>query len=191
MRNLYQKRMGFTLIELLVTLAVFGICASIAAPSFMTMIRDNRLATQTNELIGSLQLARSEAVRRGVQVSIRSSSGTNNQWEQGWTVFTDWDGDGVFEEDGDANLCEVEEDCLLRTQPALPSNLTLRAGGSSTVWLAYLPSGLPESNDGDGDGEHTDTFRLCAPNGNATNARSVVINTTGRPTAQTGAASCP
>lgn len=182
-----EKNKGLTLIELMVTLAVFGIIASIAVPSFMTMIRNNRIVTQTNNLVGTLQLARSEAVKRGVQVTILSASGTDSVWDQGWNIFTDWDGDGVFDSNGDATLCETEEDCILLTQATLPNNFTLRTGGNYTEWLAYLPSGLPDSNGGLGN----DTFRLCAPNGDVTNARSVVISTTGRPAAEQGASACP
>lgn len=182
-----EKNKGLTLIELMVTLAVAGVIASIAAPSFMTMIRDNRIVTQTNDLVGSLQLARSEAVKRGVQITIRSASGADNVWDQGWNIFTDWDGDGVFDSNGDAILCETEEDCILQTQATLPNNFTLRTGGNYTEWLAYLPSGLPDSNAGLGN----DTFRLCAPNGDTSNARSVAVSTTGRPAAEKGASACP
>ncbi|WP_292743448.1 pilus assembly FimT family protein, partial [Methylophaga sp. UBA3595] len=61
---------GFTLIELMITLVVVIILVSIAAPSFNAMIRDNRLATEANNFLGSLQLAKSEAIRRGVQVTM-------------------------------------------------------------------------------------------------------------------------
>lgn len=178
---------GFTLIELMVTLSVIAILSAIAAPSFMTIIRDNRLATQANELVGSIQYARTEAAKQGVQVTIRSNSAINSQWEQGWIVFTDWDGDGIWDDDGDGNPCELEEDCILKSQQALSFNNTMRTGGNYTQWFAYLPSGLSISSGGLGN----DTFKLCSPLGDNTNSRSIVVNTTGRPQTSKGTASCP
>ena len=64
-RNLIGHSRGFTLIELMVTLTVMAILLSIAAPSFTSLMAANRMSTQTNEFIGALNLARSEAVRRG------------------------------------------------------------------------------------------------------------------------------
>ena len=93
-----MKMVGFTLIELMVTLAVLAVLAGIAAPSFMAMIRDNRITTQANNLVGSIQLARSEAAKRGVQITIRHNGATANNWDNGWIVFTDWDADGRSEE---------------------------------------------------------------------------------------------
>ena len=57
---------GFTLVELMVTLAVAAIILAIAAPSFSQMIRDHRLITTANDFMGTMQLARSEAIRRGI-----------------------------------------------------------------------------------------------------------------------------
>lgn len=83
---------GFTLIELMVTLAVLAIIVGIAAPSFATLVQGNRSATVSQELLGALQLARSEAVkRRGlVQVCRRNAEGsacaTGTDWSAGWLV---------------------------------------------------------------------------------------------------------
>ena len=184
MPKLHIKSNGFTIIELMVTLAVVAILASIAAPNFMNMIRDTRIVTQTNNLVGSLQLARSEAAKQGVQVTVRHHGNTASNWDGGWDVFTDWDGDGVYDDDGDGVLCEVEEDCILRTQTALANSLTLRTGDTFIQWLAYQPSGFPV-------GLGTDTFRLCASNGDTTNSRSVVVNNTGRPRTELGTMACP
>ncbi len=85
---------GFTLMELMVTVAIVAILATLAAPSFVEAINNNRLATQANDLIASLQLARMEAVRRNESVAICRSSdgaacaGTTGSWTQWLTVLT-------------------------------------------------------------------------------------------------------
>lgn len=55
---------GFTLLELMVTLAVLGIFLGIAVPSFQSSLTNSRLTTAANDLVGALQAARSEAIKR-------------------------------------------------------------------------------------------------------------------------------
>tara|TARA_R110002050_G_scaffold1244_4_gene8634 strand:+ start:67867 stop:68529 length:663 start_codon:yes stop_codon:yes gene_type:complete len=179
-----MKMVGFTLIELMVTLAVLAVLAGIAAPSFMAMIRDNRITTQANNLVGSIQLARSEAAKRGVQITIRHNGATANNWDNGWIVFTDWDADGIYDDNASAPECELEEDCLIRTQAALPNNLTLRTENEFSQWFAFNPSGFPVDL-------VSDVFSLCSPDGNTANARKIVLNNTGRPSIEKGTSSCP
>jgi type IV fimbrial biogenesis protein FimT len=69
---------GFSLIELMVTIAVLAIVLAMAVPAFAALINGNRLVAQANELVASLQLARSEAVRRNAKVVLcRSSDGSS------------------------------------------------------------------------------------------------------------------
>jgi len=74
---------GFTLVELIITLAIASILLSMAVPSFTTTIKNNRLTTQANELISSINYARSEAIRRGTSVSLTSAS---VNWHTGWVI---------------------------------------------------------------------------------------------------------
>jgi type IV fimbrial biogenesis protein FimT len=85
---------GFTLIELLVTLAVAAVILALAAPSFSNLVAQNRITTQTNVLIGGLNLAKSEAVRRGYAVALRSLS--NDNLFDGWQVFSNQAADGII-----------------------------------------------------------------------------------------------
>ena len=70
--------------------AIVAILASIAAPSFVEMLRRNRLAAAVSSMQASLNLARSEAVKRGsdARVTIAANS-TAGVWINGWTVFAD------------------------------------------------------------------------------------------------------
>ena len=79
-----QRVKGFTLIELMVTIAVLAIAISIAVPSFSKMISDNRAESQSGAMVTALNLARSEAVKRGQNVTVSPTTGTN--WSAGWQV---------------------------------------------------------------------------------------------------------
>lgn len=60
-----QNSKGFTLIELLITIAVLAIILAFAVPSFVNLIENSRVTTQSNTLLGAINLARSEAVKQG------------------------------------------------------------------------------------------------------------------------------
>jgi len=137
------KTQGFTLIELVLTMAIAGILVTIAIPSFNAIITSSRLTSYANDLVGALNLARSEAVRRSVSVTVRkvdnysfTNLGSGVNWENGWDVFTDIDDDGKFE----------VGDELIRTYPALQSSYTLRGNDKLTDYIRYTPLGISTKN---------------------------------------------
>ncbi|MGI9277489.1 MAG: GspH/FimT family pseudopilin [Endozoicomonas sp.] len=65
---------GFTLIELMVVIAMMAILASLAYPSMMRSIANNRVKTQSEEILNIIAFARLEAISRNAVVTITPSA---------------------------------------------------------------------------------------------------------------------
>ena len=65
---------GVTLNELLLALAVGAVLVGLAVPAFTALTKNNRLITETNTLIGHINLARSEAIKRNQPVALCRSA---------------------------------------------------------------------------------------------------------------------
>lgn len=70
-----KRTAGFTLIELLITMVILAIIATVALPGFGRLIESNRLVTGTNLLVSSIKLARTEAIKRGTNVTFSTDGG--------------------------------------------------------------------------------------------------------------------
>lgn len=116
---------GFTLVEAMVTIAVAGILTAVAAPGLNRFMLNNQRTTVVNDLVMSVQLARSEAVRRGQRVAICAANSAGDEcidsldWQGGWIVY-------AITNDGDE---------VLRTFPAI-DNLDIT---SDTALFVYPP----------------------------------------------------
>jgi len=113
------RQSGFTVIELMITVLIAAVLVGIALPSFRATIINSNVTQLTNALVHDLNIARSEAVRRGTLVAVISNSG-GNDWSSGWYVETD----GKFLADGTFTPPPVpgtDADVVLNTHPAVPT----------------------------------------------------------------------
>jgi type IV fimbrial biogenesis protein FimT len=100
-----ERSAGFSLIELMVALAVGAILTGIGVSSYKYVTNSNRVSTEVNSLLGDLMIARSEAIRQGVNVVVCpvSFSGTTpscnavSTWQGGWFIFADTNGNGAYD----------------------------------------------------------------------------------------------
>lgn len=150
---------GFTLLELLVTMAVAGILLSVGVPSFSDAIKESRLSTQYNAMVGSLYLARSEAVKGIADVTVCPRSapatnqcGTKDDWNNGWLVFMDntrVQGEATAKVDADDEIVAVEmapkgENTIL----AIGSSSNSAANAREVAFIRYTRNGSTEWNSG-------------------------------------------
>ena len=93
-----QQSQGFTAIELMVVVAIVAVLAALAGPSFRDLMDGFRVRGAIEEITNSIYYARSEAIKRGGLVSVRKNCATGSvqQWECGWIVFTDANNDGIL-----------------------------------------------------------------------------------------------
>jgi len=143
-RATHTPQFGFSLIELMVTLTVATILLSTAVPGFRQLIQNNKVATDVNEFVAALHLARSEAIKRGVRVSVcrsttQTSCATTGGWEQGWIVFVD--------DKATAGTVETGEE-ILRVHGALTSGTTLRGNNNVQARVSFLASGFSGGTNG-------------------------------------------
>jgi type IV fimbrial biogenesis protein FimT len=74
---------GFTLPEAMAVVAIIGVLGAAAAPSFSSLVANQRVRAASSELFASLNRARSEAIKRNTEVSL-VPAGAN--WQDGWRI---------------------------------------------------------------------------------------------------------
>src|SRR5437868_6129720 len=67
------RQCGFSLYELIITLAI-ACGLTLASIGLYSLVRDQRLTSEINQLLGHLALARSEAITRGYRVALCPSA---------------------------------------------------------------------------------------------------------------------
>ena len=172
---------GFTILELMMTIAVIAVLAGIAAPSFMSIIRANRIVTDNNDLISALTLARSEAIKRGVRVTVcpttdQAACDTSGQWERGWMVFADLTVPGSV----------TAGDEIIRVWEARDGGTTIRAGGSFSDFVSFVASGETRATP-----SNADLFNVCDADGDVALGRTINVGLIGYARTEKGATACP
>jgi len=162
---------GFTLIELMFVLAIGAVILTLGVPSFITTVKNNRLATETNKLVADINMARSEAIKRGVKVALCQSDdpsaatpvcSNSTTWTSGWLVFVDLGGTANDYDDG--------TDALIRVGLAAQGDVGF-VGTADT--LTYTSNGL-------NDAAATVAVAVCDDRGGNI-GRQIQVNSTGRP----------
>jgi type IV fimbrial biogenesis protein FimT len=90
-----RKQAGVTMLEVMMGLSVASVLTSAAVPAFDHLLSSRHLAPTTNELVATLNLARSEALARSARVAVAARDAN---WANGWRMFADANDNGVLDD---------------------------------------------------------------------------------------------
>ena len=165
--RMWRRNSGFTLIELMIVVTLVAIIATVAVPSFQGLVESNRQKSTTNSVLGLLNFARSEAVRRGEPVAVRAAGAT---LQDGLQVIL-------------LSVPPNQDPNPLRTMGALPGSVQLSLDiGDMPV---FRGDGMKNR-----ESDPTSIFSICPGNGNP--GELVVVNAGGQTNrSSVSATACP
>jgi type IV fimbrial biogenesis protein FimT len=147
-----MKQTGLTLVELMVTLAVVSTLLAVGIPQFKNTTANSRLTSGINTLSGDFSFARTEAIKRGVPVTVTITGGGSDWATNGWTVAA-----------GAINL---------RVSPELATSNTIVTVPANTTSVTFNPDGRSAAT-------VAVAFTLCDDRGGNSGKR-ITLNSTGQ-----------
>lgn len=180
-RSKYKSKFpqqGYTMLEILMVVAIGAILVAVAVPSLQDTISRNARDSIQLDLQTSLALARSQSVTLSTTTSVchsanqtSCSNSAGSDWDDGWLVFSDFDGDGVVD--------SSDGDTLLQIHPPANGVVAIELLNSSNATLTnefvqFDDDGFLNNSTG---GAY---FKFCDPDNIAANTRAIWISNTGR-----------
>jgi type IV fimbrial biogenesis protein FimT len=166
---------GVTLLELMTALAIAGIVAALGVPGLGAWLADQQVQDRADALLHALDLARSEAIKRGERVDVCPGDGHCSAgampWEGGWIVVPD----AVRGSDANVVAHAVQA----------PAGITIRGNRPVADYVSYTGTGHARRFDG---ALQMGTFTICRP---GRRARKVILANSGRARLEASAEACP
>ncbi|HXR57375.1 MAG TPA: GspH/FimT family pseudopilin [Casimicrobiaceae bacterium] len=165
---------GFTLLELMLGLAIAGIVLALGVPAFGGWFAEQQVQDRADALVHALDLARSEAIRRGDRVDVCPAPAACDAgalpWEGGWTVVADAARSGTP---------------ALARERSSPAGITIRGNRPVADYVSYTAAGHARRFDG---ALQMGTFTICR---SGQRARKVILASSGRARVETATDTCP
>ena len=163
----WQTSKGMTVIELLIILAAIAIVVMISVPGSTMVLEHYRLKSTSSDLVGGLNLAKGEALKRNSTVRVCPSSNgrfcrTDGNWNHGWLVYSDGNADGTVQ--------EIE---FIEAFQAPGENVWIVASGAVESVASFTLAGLVPEND-----YQSGEFHICHK-GAESRAKSITIDQDG------------
>lgn len=176
---------GFTLLELMMVMVIAGLLIGIGVPAMGNFFRNARITAAANDVLAALHLARTEAIKRRVRVSVCTSNNPTDAAPTcaaspnltGWFVWVDDNGDDIADATDGDGVHDAGEPVVVQ-HDLLPAAITA-VSTRDPFLITYLDSGFTPGG--------VASIVMCDSRGNAPSAgelsaaRGLFISATGRP----------
>jgi type IV fimbrial biogenesis protein FimT len=165
---------------MLLALTIAALLAVLALPVYADWIAESQMMNFARDLAGSMNVARSEAIKRGTRVNLcksanRSTCAAAGDWAQGFFVYVDRDHDGQL---------DISESALQVVAPASPG-ISARGNRPIADYVSYTSLGTARLLNG---ALQMGTLTVCR---SGQKAIDVVLANSGRARIQKTAIPCP
>ena len=122
-----RRAAGFTIIELMVVLAIVAAVLVLVPPGMAQLALTTNLKSYSHEMLSSLYLSRSEAIKRNVPVTLCvSTDGATcagaGSWAQGWII-------------------RAPDGTVIKRQQAIAGGFLMTGSGAGSNTIVFQPSG--------------------------------------------------
>lgn len=166
-KNRRRSFLGLTVLEMIIILAAIAVVITVSVPGSSKLLAKYQLNSASEAMVSGLELAQAEAAARSSTVVVCPSSNgrscrRDGNWNLGWLVFSDGNGNGVAE--------DIE---MIKAFDAPEHDIQITATGAVKSQAAFTMTGLVPDHD-----ESTGEFRICLANSNRS-AKRVQISEDG------------
>lgn len=195
-----SRQSGFSMIETMVVIGVSLILLSLAAPNFGSFIQNNRVKTATEDFVAAVNLARTEAIKRGSAIILcrtgnpgaataslkcrdpapDGTPNTTDNWSQGWIMYSK---PGYSGSGGGIDYNNATDGAPLLVGNPTPGGVFMRSNGAGNQWLTFFGDGTLN------EGGAAALYALCDQRGTE-EGRLITIPNVGRPQVSLSPGTC-
>lgn len=167
---------GITLIEAMVALGVAAIVVMLST-NMSGVFQSGQMSSYVQDLVGTLQYARSEAIARSTRVTVCKKKAATDEcdpagsrWDNGWIVFVD--------ENNDSTIVNPDVN-ILRIHGPVKGQFSIDSTSTLNNYASFIANGFPRKIPGDG-GFLGGSLLICDQRGYDKYAKRIALAQTGR-----------